>query len=58
MMREGDSARESNRSSLRLLGSVGEPINPEDLELVLHNVVGEGRCPVLIHGGKPKQVVF
>ncbi len=30
MMREGDSyVRESNRSSLRLLGSVGEPINPE-----------------------------
>ncbi len=47
MMREGDSyVRESNRSSLRLLGSVGEPINPEAWNWY-YNVVGEGRCPIV-----------
>ncbi len=46
-MREGDSyVRESNRSSLRLLGSVGEPINPEAWNWY-YNVVGEGRCPIV-----------
>ena len=34
------------RSSLRLLGSVGEPINPEAWEWYYH-VVGEGRCPIV-----------
>ncbi|MCR6651890.1 MAG: acetate--CoA ligase [Cellvibrionaceae bacterium] len=34
------------RSSLRLLGSVGEPINPEAWEW-FHRVVGEGRCPIV-----------
>ena len=47
MMREGDQfVRESNRSSLRLLGSVGEPINPEAWNWY-YNVVGEARCPIV-----------
>lgn len=47
MMREGDEfVRESDRSSLRLLGSVGEPINPEAWSWY-YNVVGEGRCPIV-----------
>lgn len=47
MMREGDQfVRESDRSSLRLLGSVGEPINPEAWHWY-YNVVGEGRCPIV-----------
>jgi acetyl-CoA synthetase len=35
-----------SRSSLRILGSVGEPINPEAWEWYYH-VVGEGRCPIV-----------
>ena len=47
MMKEGDEfVRKSNRSSLRLLGSVGEPINPEAWSWY-YNVVGEGRCPIV-----------
>ena len=47
MMREGDAyVRESDRSSLRLLGTVGEPINPEAWSWY-YNVVGEARCPVV-----------
>lgn len=47
MMREGDAfVRESDRSSLRLLGSVGEPINPEAWAWY-YTVVGEARCPVI-----------
>lgn len=47
MMKEGDKyVRQSNRSSLRLLGSVGEPINPEAWDWFYH-VVGEGRCPIV-----------
>lgn len=38
--------RTSSRSSLRILGSVGEPINPEAWEWY-HRVVGEGRCPIV-----------
>jgi acetyl-CoA synthetase len=38
--------RKSSRKSLRLLGSVGEPINPEAWEWY-HRVVGEGRCPIV-----------
>src|SRR6202022_3135087 len=34
------------RASLRLLGSVGEPINPEAWEWY-HRVVGDGRCPIV-----------
>jgi acetyl-CoA synthetase len=36
----------TSRKSLRLLGSVGEPINPEAWEWY-HRVVGEGRCPIV-----------
>ncbi|MEY2862313.1 MAG: hypothetical protein RLY58_20 [Pseudomonadota bacterium] len=47
MMREGDDfVQQSNRSSLRLLGSVGEPINPEAWDWY-HRVVGESRCPIV-----------
>ena len=47
MMREGDAyVRESDRSSLRLLGSVGEPINPEAWNWY-YEVVGESRCPIV-----------
>jgi acetyl-CoA synthetase len=47
LMREGDSfVTASSRSSLRLLGSVGEPINPEAWEWY-HRVVGDGRCPIV-----------
>lgn len=47
MMREGDQfVRESDRSSLRLLGSVGEPINPEAWNWY-YTVVGESRCPIV-----------
>jgi len=37
--------KKTSRASLRLLGTVGEPINPEAWEWY-HRVVGEGRCPV------------
>ncbi len=47
LMREGDApVKKTSRASLRLLGSVGEPINPEAW-LWYHRVVGEGRCPVV-----------
>jgi acetyl-CoA synthetase len=47
LMREGDAPVKSwSRRSLRLLGSVGEPINPEAWEWY-HRVVGDGRCPVV-----------
>jgi acetyl-CoA synthetase len=47
LMREGDApVKKTSRSSLRLLGSVGEPINPEAW-LWYHRVVGEGRCPIV-----------
>ncbi len=47
MMKEGDAfVTESDRSSLRLLGTVGEPINPEAWDWY-YNVVGNGRCPVI-----------
>ncbi len=38
--------RKTSRKSLKLLGSVGEPINPEAWEW-FYNVVGEGRCPIV-----------
>jgi acetyl-CoA synthetase len=41
-----DFVKRSSRSSLRLLGSVGEPINPEAWEWY-YNVVGDARCPVV-----------
>jgi acetyl-CoA synthetase len=47
LMREGDGpVQASSRQSLRLLGSVGEPINPEAW-LWYHRVVGEGRCQIV-----------
>jgi len=41
-----DLVKRASRSSLRLLGSVGEPINPEAWEWY-HRVVGDGRCPIV-----------
>jgi acetyl-CoA synthetase len=41
-----DFVTRTDRSSLRLLGSVGEPINPEAWEWY-HRVVGDGRCPIV-----------
>ena len=47
LMREGDGPLKStSRKSLRLLGSVGEPINPEAWEWYFHKV-GEERCPIV-----------
>ncbi len=47
LMGAGDEfVKKTDRSSLRLLGSVGEPINPEAWEWY-YNVVGEGRCPIV-----------
>jgi acetyl-CoA synthetase len=47
LMREGDEpVKRYSRASLRLLGSVGEPINPEAWEWYWR-VVGDGRCPVV-----------
>jgi acetyl-CoA synthetase len=46
-MREGEApVKACSRKSLRLLGSVGEPINPEAWEWY-HRVVGDGRCPIV-----------
>jgi acetyl-CoA synthetase len=41
-----DNVKRTSRASLRLLGSVGEPINPEAWEWY-YQVVGEGRCPIV-----------
>ncbi|HEY6643849.1 acetate--CoA ligase [Povalibacter sp.] len=47
LMREGEEpVKHWSRKSLRLLGSVGEPINPEAWEWY-HRVVGDGRCPIV-----------
>jgi acetyl-CoA synthetase len=47
LMREGDAyVQAASRTSLRILGSVGEPINPEAWEWY-HRIVGEGRCPIV-----------
>jgi acetyl-CoA synthetase len=47
LMREGEaSVKATSRSSLRLLGTVGEPINPEAWEWYFH-VVGDMRCPIV-----------
>src|SRR3546814_8461910 len=46
-MREGvEPVKKAKRDSLRLLGTVGEPINPEAW-LWYYNNVGDGRCPVV-----------
>ncbi len=47
LMREGEEpVKKTSRASLRLLGSVGEPINPEAW-LWYHRVVGDSRCPIV-----------
>ncbi len=47
LMRDGDDpVKQTSRETLRLLGTVGEPINPEAWEWYYH-VVGEDRCPVV-----------
>ena len=47
LMREGEEpVKKCSRASLRLLGTVGEPINPEAWEWY-DRVVGEGRCPIV-----------
>ncbi len=47
LMREGEApVKATSRASLRVLGSVGEPINPEAW-LWYYNVVGDGRCPIV-----------
>ncbi|MEG3640513.1 acetate--CoA ligase [Magnetococcus sp. PR-3] len=47
IMSQGDElVKGTSRKSLRVLGTVGEPINPEAWEWY-YNVVGEGRCPIV-----------
>ena len=47
LMREGDAfVKRTSRASLKLLGTVGEPINPEAWRWY-YDVVGEGRCPIV-----------
>jgi acetyl-CoA synthetase len=47
LMRDGEEpVKRTSRKTLRLLGTVGEPINPEAWEWYYH-VVGEGRCPIV-----------
>ncbi len=47
LMREGEEpVKKTSRKSLRILGTVGEPINPEAWEWY-YQVVGEGRCPIV-----------
>ena len=47
LMQQGDApVKKTSRKSLRLLGSVGEPINPEAWEWY-HRVVGDDRCPIV-----------
>jgi acetyl-CoA synthetase len=47
LMRDGDEpVKKTSRASLRLLGSVGEPINPEAWDWY-HRVAGDGRCPIV-----------
>ncbi|MFZ9396265.1 MAG: acetate--CoA ligase, partial [Erythrobacter sp.] len=47
LMREGEApVKRTSRASLRLLGSVGEPINPEAWRWY-HDVVGDSRCPIV-----------
>src|SRR5260370_377528 len=47
LMQAGDApVKKTSRASLRLLGTVGEPINPEAWEWYYH-VIGDGRCPIV-----------
>jgi len=57
-MRQGDEpVKKTSRKSIKLLGTVGEPINPEAW-MWYHNVVGEQRCPSWTPGGKLKPAAF
>lgn len=47
LMRDGEEpVKKTSRKSIRLLGTVGEPINPEAW-MWYYNVVGDGRCPIV-----------
>jgi len=47
LMREGDGpVKRTSRASLKVLGTVGEPINPEAWRWY-HDVIGDGRCPIV-----------
>ena len=47
LMKDGDSyVKATSRASLKLLGTVGEPINPEAWRWY-HDVIGDGRCPII-----------
>ncbi|MET0375731.1 MAG: acetate--CoA ligase [Rhizorhabdus sp.] len=47
LMKDGDDfVAKTSRKSLKLLGTVGEPINPEAWRWY-HDIVGEGRCPII-----------
>ncbi len=46
MAQGNEPVKKTSRKSLRILGSVGEPINPEAWEWYYH-VVGDGRCPIM-----------
>jgi acetyl-CoA synthetase len=47
IMRQGEApVKKTSRKSIKLLGTVGEPINPE-VWLWYYNIVGEGRCPIV-----------
>jgi acetyl-CoA synthetase len=46
MAKEDEPVKKTSRASLKLLGTVGEPINPEAWEWY-HRVVGDGRCPIV-----------
>ncbi|HEY5666474.1 MAG TPA: AMP-binding protein, partial [Gammaproteobacteria bacterium] len=47
LMRDGNEpVKKTSRKSLRVLGSVGEPINPEAWEWY-YQIVGDGRCPIV-----------
>ena len=52
-----DFVNSASRESLRIIGTVGEPINPEAWKWY-HDVVGRKSVQSLIRGGKQKQVVF
>ena len=57
-MREGEGpVKKTSRKTLKLLGTVGEPINPEAW-MWYYKTVGDSRCPIVDTGGKLKQVEY
>lgn len=55
LMRDGEApVKKASRKSLRILGSVGEPINPEAW-LWYYRVVGDERCPSSTPGGRRRR---